>query len=157
MITKEQHESKKKILETLTNAAENVTNRIEKNYNLKVIDLQERNKQINNYFAETNNLSFDVWEYEFYQAKRAYKKSLKKFIKFCKKDKEDFKILVVNETNPSKDYGWKEIEILETVLIKSCEQDYKELVQAAKEIPLIKFSKLNFPVKPIDLEPIVEE
>ena len=79
MITKKQYESKKNMLDTLSNAAENVMNRIEKNYNLQMIDLPERNRQINNYFSETDNLSFDVWEYEFYQAKKAYKNSLKKF------------------------------------------------------------------------------
>ena len=158
MITKEQYESKKNMLETLCNAAENVTNRIERNCNLTLIDLPERNRQINNYFAETDNLSFDVWEYEFYQAKKAYKNSLKKFIRFVQKDKLDGMIAIISATPiKSKKIDYKKVDTLEKLLIESCEQDYKELVQAAKGIPSVKYSEFNFPVKPIDLEQKFED
>lgn len=152
MITKEEYISKKKMLETLSNAAENVTNRIEKNCNLNLIDLPERNRQINNYFAETDNLAFDVWEYEFYQAKKAYKNNLKKFIRFVQKDQIDGLLSIISETPKGKKINWKKADILEKLTIKECEMNYKRLVEAAKGIPSVKYSEFNFPVKPIDID-----
>ena len=152
-IKKSYYESLKNRLEIMLNETSRIILQWEKDFDLGFINEIELLEKKENWFKEYYSIAFDVWEYDLFYNLKKFKNSLHNYIDFKKTGQTDGMIDIINEAPVPGKPDFKLLETLNTDMIKLCNLEYQSLVSHCKKIPLMKFDKNKFPIRPIDEEP----